>query len=72
MDALQPDRPVNQFHHIVRLDVEVDGIGGWQVIVTRNNITKKKLFTDVYCGGRDESQQAARLACLTLEVVICS
>lgn len=59
MDTPQPDNPVNQLHHIERLDIEAKHLNAWRVLVSRNNITKTKRFTDADYGGRDESLQAA-------------
>jgi hypothetical protein len=59
MDKPQPDNPENQFHHIVRHDVETDGINDWRVRVIRNKIVKSKRFSDEKYGGRDEALQAA-------------
>ena len=60
MDKLQPDNPVDQLHHIKRLDCEADRIlHAWRVLVARDNIAKAKNFADAKYGGKDEALQAA-------------
>jgi hypothetical protein len=58
-DATQPDKPVNQFHHIDRMDNDAKRNHTWRVFVTRNNVAKTKRFNDEKYGGKEEALKAA-------------